>query len=297
MRRLPSDTAALPAEPVASGQLGISRSERPAAERAGALVDSIASSPCLTHVPGRFNIVDHGIPDRRWRCAVRSCLTPLSDSQCYPCTAGLQRSVFGSADGLTFYTSLGTPDDQRWDALRQHILWQQSCSMFMKCHTLLRRNCCRTSKMCCVTPLTVNAGAPALMAAVTGCQSLSRTRPGSRLHAVTGGIGTPRRRQARRRLQGAAAAAADEAAAMVVVAKQSPLTALPGLPCGGGGSPSLQRAPRPTPTFLASPQQTDLGRLGHAANTVQVDLYQLAALNFGICSRAVVAGQLHCLRS
>jgi hypothetical protein len=101
--------------------------------------------------------------------------------------------------------------------------------------------------------LTVNAGVPALMAAVVGRQSLSRTRPGSRLHAVTGGIGTPRRRQARRRPQGAAAAAADEAVAMVAQ-MQSHLAALPGLPCGGGGSPSLQRAPRPTPTFLASPQ-------------------------------------------
>jgi hypothetical protein len=44
MRRLPSDSTALPAEPPASGQLGISRSERPAAERAGALVDSLSSS-------------------------------------------------------------------------------------------------------------------------------------------------------------------------------------------------------------------------------------------------------------
>jgi hypothetical protein len=144
--------------------------------------------------------------------------------------------------------------------------------------------------------LKVNAGTLALMAAVMGRQSLSRTRPGSQLHAVTGGIGTPRRRQARRRLQGAAGAAADEAAAMVV-ARQSHLTGLPGLPCDGGGSPSLQRPPQRKPTFLASRQQTDLGSLGHAANTVQVDLYQLATLNFGICSRAVVAGQLHAPRS
>jgi hypothetical protein len=82
-----------------------------------------------------------------------------------------------------------------------------------------------------------------------------------------------------------------------VVAKQSHLTALSGLPCDGGGSPSQQRAPRPQPTCLASPQQTDLGRLGHAANTVQLVLYQLATLNFGIYSRAAVAGQLHRLRS
>ena len=112
--------------------------------------------------------------------------------------------------------------------------------------------------------LTVDACAPALMAAVTGRQSLSRTRPGSRLPAVTGGIGTPRRRQARRHLPGAAAAAADEAAAMVVVAKQSHLAALPGQPCGGGGSPSLQRPPRPKMIFVASPQRTDLGRLVRA---------------------------------
>jgi hypothetical protein len=84
MRRLPSDTAALSAEPAGSGQLGISRSERPAAERAGALVDISASSPCLTHVRCRINIMDHGMPDRRRSCAVRSCLMPLYDSQCYP---------------------------------------------------------------------------------------------------------------------------------------------------------------------------------------------------------------------
>ena len=44
MRHLPSDSAALPAEFPGSGHLGLSRSERPAAERAGALVDSLASS-------------------------------------------------------------------------------------------------------------------------------------------------------------------------------------------------------------------------------------------------------------
>ena len=78
---------------------------------------------------------------------------PLPDRQCCRCTAGLQRSVFGSADGLTFYTSLGTPDDQRWDTLRRHMLWQQSCSTFMELHTLLHRNCCRTSRMCRSTAL------------------------------------------------------------------------------------------------------------------------------------------------
>lgn len=61
MRRLPSDTAALSAEPAESGQLGLSRSERPAAERAGALVDSPASCPCSAHVWCRFKTMCHGI--------------------------------------------------------------------------------------------------------------------------------------------------------------------------------------------------------------------------------------------
>lgn len=118
----------------------------------------------------------------------------------------------------------------------------------------------------CVGPvhLTVSAGAPALMAAVMGRQSLSRTRRGSRLHAVTGGIGTLRRRQARRRLQGAAAA--DEAAA-TVAPMRGHLAALPGLPCDGGGRPSPQRPTRPKPTFLASRQQTNLGQIRTRSKT------------------------------